>query len=123
VKKMAEIPKQVVVLNTINQVFTHRLPLILRGYKVVEFFHLEDVVNWLETCSANTINVAAIILNLKEVDPLLITLSEFHVPICVVSTDEMLERQLKRCMKSASHGHLMFCRDENQLEVIFHEFN
>ncbi|WP_321529785.1 hypothetical protein [uncultured Desulfuromonas sp.] len=119
---MVEIPKQIVVLNTINQVFNFRLPLILRGFKVLEFFHLEDVVNWLATCSANTINVAAIILKIKEADPLLASLSEFQVPIYVVNTDDALERQLKRDMNAASSEYFVFCRDENQLEVIFQEF-
>ena len=108
-------------LNTINQVFNQRLPLMLRGFKVVEFFHLEDVVNWLETCVANTIHVTAIILMIKEADPLLTSLSEFRVPICVISTDDALERQLRGFIATVSDLHIAFCRDEKQLEMIVHE--
>jgi len=120
---MAETLKQIVVLNAINQVFNRRLHLMLRGFRVVEFVHLEDLVNWLETCAVNTINVAAIILIIQEADPLLSALSEFPGPICAIGTDEVLECQLKEVIRTASKKPIVFCRDESQLEAIFHEFS
>jgi hypothetical protein len=120
---MAETLKQVVVLNAINQVFNRRLHLMLRGFRVVEFVHLEDLVNWLETCAVNTINVAAIILIIQEADPLLSILSEFPGPICVIGTDEALECELNKVISTASGKPIVFCCDENQLEAIFHKFS
>ena len=121
---MAATPGQVIILNEINTRLNQRLHLVLRGYRIVEFSHSDDVINWLENCKANNQRVVAVIVLGGEIIPFVEWFITGDIPLFIVSDDSGFDRNLKQELKAISvNENVIFCRNGEQLEAVLMELD
>nr|WP_320049348.1 hypothetical protein [uncultured Desulfuromonas sp.] len=119
---MAATPGQVIILNEINTPLNQRLHLVLRGYRIVEFSHSDDVINWLENCKANNQRIAAVIVLGSEIVPFVQRFVTVDIPLFIVRDDSGFDRDLEQELKEISvNENVIFCRNGEQLEAVLME--
>jgi len=88
----------------------------LKNYEVVVFKHVEETVNWLSTCRANLIDVAALVITSKDKSPLFSQMIMTGVPTFFVGFSEQEKTEIETSLEGLAHTALCFCRREQFID-------